>query len=611
MCGIIGYTGTQQAVPFITRGLLCLKYRGYDSAGVALIENGAIRRFRVSGKPEELADLMADTAVDSTVAIGHNRWATHGKPSVENAHPHTSTNGRVAVVHNGTVENHATLRTRLQSEGYIFTSETDTEVLPNLIERELKLSPSIKLEEAVKRALSHVEGAYGIAVLSADHQKEIVVAALHSPIVIGIAKHGLFVASDETALSGIADYMVHLRDFELATLSQDTPLQVSGDNEYVQIEKVSDVQANSALGVFKHLMQKEVHEQPDSIARTLAGRLDSVKGRVTLGGLLDVSQRLVVTRRIVIVACGTSYYAGLAGKQLIERYTDIPVEVEHASEFIYRDIVLGPQDTVIAISQSGETADTIRAVQRAQEYGALCLGITNRTGTKLPRHTDGGVFLQAGPEQAVASTKSFTSQIVALAMIAIKLAMNRHDGRKQEAVRLTMELGRVPSLMRKVLENEELIQKIAREYYQAQRVIFIGRRFGYPIAMEGALKLKEIAYIDAHGFPAGELKHGPLALIEKGTPVIAIAREGELLDKMVSNIEEVRARGGIIIAITTEGNRSVDNIANHIIPLPKALEDLTPIIAAPVLQLFAYHMGILRGVDVDTPRNLAKAVSVE
>ncbi len=616
MCGIFGYTGTQQALPLILTGLERLQYRGYDSAGMAMLVNNGrateIKRRRVKGKPRQLAEAMLGITLNSCTAIGHNRWATHGVPSEENAHPHLSTNGRIAVVHNGTIENHASLRKELESEGYVFTSETDTEVLPHLIERELKRNSANTLEEAVRKSLGVVNGTYGVAVISADHPKEIVVASLHSPIVIGIARGGFFVASDEAALAGVVSGIVHLTDFDIVTIHPDKPCQTSG-NELHRTRKIEMVRASECpeLGPHKHLMHKEIFEQPQSLNQTLAGRLDAEKGSVTLGGLVGVYVSIMKMQRVIIVACGTSYYAGLVGKLLIERYTDIRVEVNYASEFLYRDLNLGKQDTVIAISQSGETADTIRAIKHAGVHGALCLGITNRTGTKLPQHTKAGVFLQAGPECAVASTKAFTSQVVALAMMAIEFAVNRHGDRKAKATLLAKELGRVPMLVAEVLAQEKLVQEIAAKYYKAQRVMFIGRRFGFPIAMEGALKLKEVAYVDAHGFPAGELKHGPLALIEEGTPVIAIAREGELLDKMISNIEEVRARGGVIIALTTEGSHALDGIADHIIPLPAAMEELTPILVAPVLQLLAYHFGVLRGVEIDTPRNLAKSVTVE
>lgn len=612
MCGIIGYIGEQDAAPILLEGLRILKYRGYDSAGIALLEEGAINRWRVEGKPDKLVELLSEINPKGSCGIGHNRWATHGRPSVENAHPHLSEDGRIAVVHNGTIENFTTLRAILEKEGYRFSSETDTEVLPHLIDRELQHG-ALNLEDAVERALAYVDGAYGIAVIAADFPGEIVAASLYSPIVIGLGTGELLLASDETALAGHVGSVLRLGNGEIITLHANGAYAFRGSREDVtaRIERISVFPESIDHRGYEHMMLKEIHEQPEALANTLRGRLNVEQGIVKLGGLESkVERRLADSRRIVIVACGTALYAGMVGKLLIERFARIPVEVLHASEFQYQNPVVGFQDVVIGISQSGETADTVRAITLADELGALCLGVTNRTGTLLPRVTHAGVFLQAGPEHAVASTKAFTAQVVILALIAIRIAVAR--GMNSERVEaLIQALGTVPSLLAQSLEAESQVMEIAKEYQHAQRAIFIGRRFGLPIALEGALKLAEISYIDALGFPAGELKHGWIALLEEGVPVFCVARQDDLQGKMLSNMEEVASRGGHVIALATEGDERPHSVARHVISLPHAPEELTPIVCAPVMQLLAYHMGVLRGTDVDNPRNLAKAVTVE
>lgn len=615
MCGIIGYIGPRQAAGIITNGLITLKSRGYDSAGLAIAHGSTLERARVEGKPEGLQALLSASPIEGTVGIGHNRWATHGHPSQENAHPHFSNGVRVAVVHNGTIENYESLRTKLSAKGFVFDSETDTEVLPNLIEWELLHGGAHSLADATARALAQVEGTYGIAVMSSMFPDEIVAARQHSPLLLGLGDGELFIASEEYAICSDANRMIVLKDGEIVTLKRNGSFDFHGSRESAEmirnrIAPITATPSTAELQGYQFMMLLEIHEQPKAVINALRGRLHHGK-EVRLGGLTGpVEQQLAAARRIVIVACGTSYYAGLVGKLYIERFAEVPVEVVYASEFKYDKALVREGDVVIGISQSGETADTIGAVALGKERGALCLGVTNRTNTSLPRLTHAGVFLQAGPEHAVASTKAYTAQVVILGLIAARIAHARgKDSTELQA--FVQSLANVPALLEQALACEEQVKRIVEEYRNIHRALFIGRRYGVPLAYEGALKLREIAYIDALGTPAGELKHGTLALVEDGVPVFAICRADELQSKMLSSMQEVSARGGHVIAITTKGDTRPTSVARHVIELPDAPEELTPIICAPVMQLLAYYFGVILGHDVDHPRNLAKSVTVE
>ncbi len=611
MCGIMGYVGHQSVVPILLGGLGCLEYRGYDSAGIALEQGADIVRYRSQGKLSQLKALLPDPPPFTTCGIGHTRWATHGSPTEVNAHPHMSVDGRIAVVHNGTIENFEELRAELEAEGYRFSSETDTEVLPHLIHRALRQGAE-SLAAAVERALECVRGAYGIAVLSADHPGEIVVASVSSPIVVGMGDGELFLASDESALAGHVRSVLRLGDGEIITLREGGIFLFRGSHAEIEdrLEDISTSVESAHHDGYTHMMLKEIHEQPEALANTLRGRLMASEGIIQLGGIVSHIERLATSRRIILVACGSAYYASLAGKLFFERLAGIPVEVAHASEFQYGDTPIGFQDVVIGVSQSGETADTIGAIRFAKKQGALCLGVTNKPGTLLPRITDGGVFLQAGPEHAVASTKAFSAQIIVLLLMALRVAMAR--GTRAERVRSLMpHVAAVPALLEDVLKKEEQVRQIAREYQHAVRVMFIGRRFAVPLSFEAALKVAEVGYIDAFGYPAGELKHGPIALIKEGVPVFALALASDVQDKMLSNMQEVAARGAHVIAVVTAGDTRANGIARHVIEVPDIPEELTAVVCAPLFQLLSYYLGVLRGNDVDHPRNLAKAVTVE
>ncbi len=616
MCGIVGYIGKSQALPVLVGALKLLAYRGYDSAGIATIHAGALRVCKTSGKIAALEHALVSDMFLGTVGIGHTRWATHGKPTEVNAHPHVSMSGRIAVVHNGTIENFASLRGGLERDEFVFVSDTDTEVLPHLIERELRNADS--LENAVTAALSYVEGAYAIAVISADHPNTIVVARNSSPLVVGFKEAGeFFLASDENAIAEHVRSVMRLNDGEVVSLCFDSVLPeirgCSAAETTARLEKTSVSPEVVGCGRFAHYMQKEILEQPRAIADALRGRLRADDGLIKLGGIDPHVGRICGARRIIIAACGTSYYAALAGKMLIERLARLPVEVVLASEFQYSDPILDHRDVLIAISQSGETADTLRAVELGKKRGALCLGITNKVGSAIARAVDAGSYLKVGPEYAVASTKAFTSQVTVLLLIALRLAIANGGGSSDHVAKLMHALEQLPALVGETLLVADKILELAEMYADAGRIILIGRGFSVPLIYEGALKLKEIAYIDAMGYAAGELKHGPLALVESRIPIIAIVESGELLHKMLSNMQEVKARGGHVIAFAVGGEaaEAARRVAMRVIELPDVPEELIPIVCAPVLQLLAYHVGVLRGNDVDQPRNLAKSVTVE
>lgn len=611
MCGIIGYTGSRNAAPFLLHGLSRLEYRGYDSAGVATIEESGIVRERILGKPGNLEHVLRRNPLFGTTGIGHNRWATHGKPSQENAHPHISNNGRVAVVHNGTIENHNELRAELEEKGFRMESETDTEVIAHLVEHELRQS-NMSLQEAVEAVLVQLRGTYGLAVISADCPGEIVAARLSSPLFLGFGAEGILLSSDEVGFNGSVSGVLALRDGDIATLHANGSYALKGVSYSEMQTRVCPPSVSLDdidRGGHPHLMLKEILEQPDVTANALRGRVNAHKGGVKLGGIERVEERFARSRRIVITACGTSYHAALAGKRLIEGLARIPVEVAFASEFFHEDPILDANDTVVGISQSGATFDTLRALELAKKRGALALGITNRVGSELAELTDAGVYLHVGPECAVASTKAYTGQCAVLTLIALRLAHIR--GTSPDRIQPLLEgLELLPEWMAEALKTREQVKKIALTYQASGRAIFIGRGHGSPLALEAALKLKEIAYVDTHGYPAGELKHGPLALIEEGTPVIAIAFRDSLQSAMFANMEEAKSRGARIIALATRGDDAVHAVAHHVVELPDMPAELAAIVGAVPLQLLAYEWGVAKGCDVDQPRNLAKSVTV-
>jgi glucosamine--fructose-6-phosphate aminotransferase (isomerizing) len=598
MCGIVGYIGKQNAWPILIEELKNLEYRGYDSAGMALVEHAhgwelpcELSYVRTVGKVEVLEKALLQTPLKGKTGIAHTRWATHGEPSEKNAHPHIS--HKVAVVHNGIIENYESLRAQLIEEGYRFVSDTDTEVLPHLIEREIARGAQT-FEDAVQKALQYVEGAYAIAVVCGDDSDEIVAACNSSPLVIGIGKDELYLASDELAFGGKVDAVVHLKDGEIVRLCADGTYTFRGLHQSSLTERLEKPSVTEAVtkGGFAHYMYKEILEQPQAMRNVLAGRLREGSPVVFGGFTSDIESRLKDARRIMLVGCGTSLFAGMTAKNVIESLCGTMCEVEQAAEFAYRNPALTSSDIVVAISQSGETADTLRAFELAKERHALCIGITNRVGSTLAKRTRVGIYLHAGPEIAVASTKAFTAQATALLLFALRVAELK--GIDIEDLKKYLQL--LPILMTQSLKQEAHIKALAEKYKNAQRVIVIGRGSGVALAMEAALKIREVSYIDAHGLSAAELKHGTLALVEKGVPVVAIMPQGTLRGKMLSNLEEVKTRGGEVVLFEAPAD----------IP-----QELVPIVLAPQLQLLAYHLGVVRGVDVDQPRNLAKSVTVE
>ena len=609
MCGIVAYIGTNEALPILVGGLKKLEYRGYDSSGVALIDNGTIKVVRASGKIKELEDKLKENPPRGTIGIAHTRWATHGAPTVENAHPHTSYNGKISIVHNGIIENYASLKAKLISDGVKFQSETDTEVVAHLIARFY----TGDLKTAVLKAIAKIEGTFGLAVISSDEPGTLIGARRGSPLILGIGNEGdFFLASDVSAIINHTQKVVYLDDNDIVQVKNGCYSIVNMNSHEVQRE-VKDVDFDAdavAKGGFPHFMLKEIFEQPEVLRNTMRGRLLVAEGNAKLAGLDTNINELRNINRIIITACGTSYYAGMVGEYMIEDLAGVPVEVEYASEFRYRNPIIKPGTLVLAISQSGETADTLAALKEAQQKGATALAICNGVGSTIARTSDGGVYLHAGPEIGVASTKAFTSQVTVLAMIALLLGRQR---------RLSFEAGAdiarslldLPLLAEETLKLSDKIKDLAAQYSKANNFLYLGRHFNYPVAMEGALKLKEISYIHAEGYPAAEMKHGPIALIDENMPVVVIAPKDALFDKIISNVREIKARGGRVIAITTEDCHPLDEIADHIIKVPKTIPMLMPILTCIPLQLLAYHIAVLRGNDVDQPRNLAKSVTVE
>lgn len=616
MCGIVGYIGFRDAYPILIQGLKRLEYRGYDSAGVALINNeGVMNVYKEKGKVSNLEALTSQRDISGQIGIAHTRWATHGEPSAINAHPHVSQSGRLALVHNGIIENYSNLKILLEKEGYTFKSSTDTEVLVQLIEYMLKKYDK-SLENATIMALRMVVGAYAIAVIDKNCPDKIVVARKSSPLVIGIgADHKeFFIASDALPIVEYTKQMVYLNDNEMALLKIGKKIEINNLNYEDITPEVKEVNISLESlekGGFEHFMLKEIYDQPRCMADCMRGRLLLNEKRIVLSTINMHRERLMKAERFIIVACGTSWHAGLIGKQLIEQWANIPVEVEYASEFRYRNPVISPDDVVIAISQSGETADTLAAFQLAKENKAMCFGIVNVVGSSIARASDTGIYIHVGPEIGVASTKTFTGQVTVLTLFALALGHERGTISKEEYESTIEELGNIPEKIKSVLAKDEEIKDIARSLTYAENALYMGRGFNYPVALEGALKLKEISYIHAEGYPAAEMKHGPIALIDENMPVVFVATHHQLYKKIISNIEEVKARNGRIIAVVTEGDEAVKEIAEATIEVPSTLASLAPLLSAIPLQLIAYHVAIEKGLNVDQPRNLAKSVTVE
>ena len=608
MCGIVGYIGEKNSLPILMDGLRRLEYRGYDSAGVACIKDSNIILKKTAGKISVLDDLIKESEFSSNTGIGHTRWATHGEPTDINAHPHLDCHGRIAIVHNGIIENFNSLKTFLEKKGHKFITDTDTEVLAHLIEENYESD----LLEAVRIAMTQVEGTYGIAVVSLDAPDKIVAARLGSPLVIGRGEGENFLASDVSAILRYTNQVVYLDDRELAEITKDSFTVTRIDKTMVSPE-ITDI--SWSLDMIEksgspHFMHKEIMEQPTTLRNAMRGRLSFDEGTTRLKGLNLQYKELSQIRKIILTACGTSWHASLIGEYLIEEYARLPVEVEYASEFRYRNPIMTPSTVLFVISQSGETADTLAALREAERKGATCLGICNVVGSTIARETDGGVYIHAGPEIGVASTKAFTSQIMVLSMITILLARMRHMS-LQRGKELIDAIQKVPDLVSQVLQKNDEIRKIAEKYYKKDNFLYLGRGLNFPVALEGALKLKEISYIHAEGYPAAEMKHGPIALIDDNMPVVVIAPRDSVYDKIISNIQEIKARKGNVIAIATEGDRHIESLVNDVIYIPKAIEFVLPLISIIPLQLLAYHIAVLRGCDVDQPRNLAKSVTVE
>ncbi|WP_299286442.1 glutamine--fructose-6-phosphate transaminase (isomerizing) [uncultured Mucilaginibacter sp.] len=611
MCGIVGYIGFRDAYPIIIKGLHRLEYRGYDSAGVALLDQ-EIKVYKKAGKVSDLENFVKDIPMKGTAGMGHTRWATHGAPSDRNSHPHSSGNRELTIIHNGIIENYATIKEALIEKGHEFKSDTDTEVLIHLIEN-IQDETQLDLQEVVRIALTQVNGAYAIVLMSNDEPDRLIAARKGSPMVIGVGKNEYFIASDATPIVEYTRNVIYLNDSEIADISRNSLVIKSLDN-VVQQPYVHELELKLEMlekGGFDHFMLKEIYEQPRSIKDCMRGRMHPQQGLVQLGGLKSYAEKLKNIDRIIIVACGTSWHAGLVGEYLIEEYARVPVEVEYASEFRYRNPIVSEKDLVIAISQSGETADTMAALELVKEKGATIFGVCNVAGASIPRLTDAGVYTHAGPEIGVASTKAFTAQVTVLTLIAFYIAQIRGTLNQSKLITLLTELDQIPDLVEQVLAHNAQIEIIARKFKDSANCLFLGRGIAFPVALEGALKLKEISYIHAEGYPAGEMKHGPIALIDEAMPVIFIATKHSSYEKVISNIQEVKARGGKLIAIVSEGDTEVKKMADYVIEIPQTDEAFLPLVATIPLQLLAYHIALMRGCNVDQPRNLAKSVTVE
>jgi glucosamine--fructose-6-phosphate aminotransferase (isomerizing) len=611
MCGIVAYTGHREAYPVLLKGLKRLEYRGYDSAGIALL-NGGLNVYKKKGKVSDLETSLKDQHLHSTVGIGHTRWATHGQPNDVNAHPHYSGSGRIAIIHNGIIENYSALKQELTNKGHRFLSETDSEVLVHFIEDVQKHS-NCSLEEAIRLALQQVVGAYAIVVISRDHPDTLFAARKGSPLVIGVGKGEHFLASDATPIIEYTSNVIYLDDLEIAVITRET----------VDIKNLEDVRTTPYIhtlemeleaiekGGYDHFMLKEIFEQPRSVGDSMRGRISVTKGHLLLGGLREYLNKLVNAKRVVILGCGTSWHAGLVAEYVFEEFARIPVEVEYASEFRYRNPIINEGDVVIAISQSGETADTLAAIELAKSKGAIIFGVCNVVGSSIPRATHAGAYTHAGPEIGVASTKAFTAQVTVLTMMAIIVAKAKGTITESLYHELLVEMESIPGKIQKILDKHAQVEYIADIFKDARNFLFLGRGYNFPVALEGALKLKEISYIHAEGYPAAEMKHGPIALIDEEMPVVFIATKDSSYEKVVSNIQEVRARKGRVIAVVTENDALIESMAEFVIEIPHTHETLVPLLSVVPLQLLAYHIAVMRGCNVDQPRNLAKSVTVE
>ncbi len=612
MCGIVGYLGAREAYPILIKGLKRLEYRGYDSAGLALL-NQDLKLFKSHGKVADLEDVVKGEDLTGNIGIAHTRWATHGEPNDINAHPHYSESKNLAIIHNGIIENYGTLKEELANRGHSFQSQTDTEVLIHLIE-DIQINEQVDLMEAVRIALNHVIGAYAIVVIAKDQPDSLIAAKKGSPLVIGIGDNEFFIASDATPIVEYTKNVVYLDDEEVAIVNRwgDLKIKTIRNKDKTPYVQKLEVQLSAIeKGGFPHFMLKEIYEQPRSIKDSMRGRLNASKGIVVLGGIIDYEKKLMNAKRIIIIACGTSWHAGLVGEYLFEDLTRIPVEVEYASEFRYRNPIIYEDDVIIAISQSGETADTLAAIELAKSKGATILGICNVVGSSIPRATHAGSYTHAGPEIGVASTKAFTAQVTILALMALSIADRKGSISKTRFYQLLTEMEALPQKVENALKVNDKIVALAKVFKDVRNFLYLGRGYNFPLALEGALKLKEISYIHAEGYPAAEMKHGPIALIDEQMPVVVIATKKGSYDKVISSIQEVKARKGVIIAIVTEGDVSVKQMADYVIEIPETDEALVPIVASIPLQLLSYHIAVMRGCNVDQPRNLAKSVTVE
>lgn len=611
MCGIVGYIGNREAYPILINGLKRLEYRGYDSAGIAIVNQDTVV-YKCKGRVKDLEEHVEGSDIAGNIGIGHTRWATHGEPNDTNAHPHTSMCGKFVIIHNGIIENYSSIKEKLLSKGYRFKSETDTEVLANLIEY-IYIETEVEAEVAVRMALAKVVGAYGLVVVCRDEPDKLIAARKGSPLVVGVGEGEYFVASDATPIVKYTNNVIYLNDNDVVILKKGQLLLKTIANEELepQIQKVDIDIEKIEKGGFPHFMLKEIFEQVSSVHDTIRGRISTDGSGIHLGGISDVVPQLVNAKRILIIGCGTSWHAGIVGEYLFEEFTRIPVEVEYASEFRYRNPIINEDDIVIAISQSGETADTLAAIRLAKEKGATVLGICNVVGSSIPRETDAGVFTHAGPEIGVASTKAFTAQVVVLTMMALLVGYRKGTLEEDMYKKMISELTALPDKIGRILELNEKIKFIADIYKDVSNAIYLGRGYQFPVALEGALKLKEISYIHAEGYPAAEMKHGPIALIDENMPVFVVASKDTYYEKVLSNIKEVESRKGHVIALVTEGDTEVKKIAEHVIEIPEVHESLAPLLTVIPWQLISYHIAVMRGCNVDMPRNLAKSVTVE
>jgi glucosamine--fructose-6-phosphate aminotransferase (isomerizing) len=612
MCGIVAYIGPREAYPVIMKGLKRLEYRGYDSAGVALLDDNNLRVYKKQGRVAALEESIIGKDLHAHAGIGHTRWATHGEPSDRNAHPHLSANGKLAMIHNGIIENYTQLKKELTKKGYTFKSDTDTEVLLNFIE-DIQENNQCSLEESLRIALKRVTGAYVIVLLDKDHPDVIIAARKGSPLVIGIGKGEHFLASDASPIIEYTKEVVYVNDYELAIIKSDELILKNLGNEKITpfVQKLDLELTAIEKGGYDHFMLKEIFEQPDTIFDCLRGRLDATKGTITMAGVQNNIEKICQAKRIIMVACGTSWHAGLIAEYIIEEICRIPVEVEYASEFRYRNPVVHPGDVIFAISQSGETADTIVAIEKAKEQGAFIFGVVNVVGSSIARISHAGAYTHAGPEIGVASTKAFTAQVVVLIMIALKIAFEKQTITEERYINLLAELHAIPEKARELLHSAGHIRSLAKKYVNVRDALYLGRGNNFPVALEGALKLKEISYIHAEGYPAAEMKHGPIALVDKDLPVLFAAPKSLYHEKLVSNIQEIKARKGMVIAVISEGDETIANMADDTMTIPLTDELISPLLSVIPLQLFACYLGMEKGFDVDKPRNLAKSVTVE